>query len=421
MGLTEWFTKRQGGRTPPVGAQVWGTDPTGPVLQGPSSVQDQAQADRELLASIVESADDAIISKTLEGEITSWNIGAERLFGYSAEEMMGRSITTILPPELYGEEEDILARVRRGERIDQYETVRLHKDGSRVDVSVRISPIRDHQGRPIGASKVARNITPQKQAERALLEAQAELKKRKEDLELEVAARTAALTDTVQHLEAFAYTISHDLRAPLRAIKGLTLALREDYSPLYDEQGKDFADRVVDAVERMEQLIAALLSYSRIGKGEVPVVQIELEEYLPRLRTHWQAELNSKGGELEIAHHLPAVLANPTLLDQALTNLVSNALKFVAPGTVPHVQVQAESVDGMVRVEVIDNGIGIEPKHCSRLFQIFQRLHATDKYPGLGIGLLIVRKAVERMGGRVGVQSEPGKGSCFWLELPRAA
>jgi PAS domain S-box-containing protein len=420
MGLKQWFNQWQRNGRARADSRNSETDLAVQDPEGTDCAQEHAPVDRELLASIVESADDAIVSKTLEGIVTSWNIGAERLFGYTAAEMLGKPITTIIPPELYEEERQNLARLRRGERIAQYETVRRRKDGSRVEVSLRISPMRDRQGRLTGASKVARNITRQKQAERALLQAQTELKQRKEHLEQEVAARTAALTDTVQHLEAFAYTVSHDLRAPLRAIKGLTLALREDYSHLYDEQGKDFADRIVEAVERMEQLIAALLSYSRIGKGEVPVVEINLEEYLPRLRTHWQAELEARGGQLDIAHPLPAVLANPTLLDQALTNLVSNALKFVAPGTVPQVRLNADTGDGMVRLRVIDNGIGIEPKHCGRLFQIFQRLHTTEKYPGLGIGLLIVRKAVERMGGRVGVDSEPGKGSCFWLELPQA-
>lgn len=378
------------------------------------------ESDRELLASIVESADDAIVSKTLEGRITSWNIGAERLFGYTAAEVIGQSVTLIIPPELHAEERDILARLGRGERIEQFETVRLRKDGSRVDVSLRISPTRDRQGRLTGASKVARNITRQKQAERALLAAQAELTRRKEDLEREVAARTAALTETVQHLEAFAFTVSHDLRAPLRAIKGLTLALKEDYAQVYDQVGKEFAQRVVDAVERMEHLIAALLAYSRIGKGEIPVVQIDLDEYLPRLRQHWAAELQAHGGQLEIRGRLPAVLANPTLLDQALTNLVLNALKFVAPGVSPVVRVSADTHDGAIRLNVEDNGIGIEPAHFKKLFQVFQRLQPAEKYPGLGLGLLIVRKAAERMGGHVGVESQPGKGSCFWIELPKA-
>ena len=380
----------------------------------------RVESERELLASIVESADDAIVSKTLEGRITSWNIGAERLFGYTAAEAIGQSITLIVPPELQAEEQQILARLRRGERIEQYETVRLRKDGSRVEVSLRLSPTRDPHGGLTGASKVARNITRQKQAERALLAAQAELTRRQGDLEREIAARTAALTETIQHLEAFAYTISHDLRAPLRAVKGLTLALREDYAEVYDQTGNDFSQRIVEATERMEHLIAALLGYSRIGKGEIPVVQIDLDEYLPRLRQHWATELQAHGGQLKIAGPLPAVLANPTLLDQALTNLVSNALKFVSPGVSPAVSLTAEANNGAIRLIVKDNGIGIDPAQCKKLFQVFQRLHSAEKYPGLGLGLLIVRKAAERMGGRVGVQSEPGKGSCFWIELPRA-
>ena len=400
MGLRHWFRKWQG-----VSAR---------------RQAEHQERERALLASIVESADDAIISKTLEGRVTSWNIGAEHLFGYRAEEVLGQPISTIIPPEVQEEEQRILARLRRGECIGPYETVRLRKDGSRVEVSLRISPTRDAQGRLSGASKVARDITRQKQAERDLLRAQTELTRRKEDLEREVAARTAALTETIQHLESFAYTVSHDLRAPLRAIKGLTVALHEDYDHLYDQTGKDYARRVVEAAERLEHLIAALLAYSRIGKGEIPVVQVELADYLPRLREHWAGELQAHGAELEIAPRLPPVLANPTLLDQALTNLVFNAVKFVGPGSVPRVEISAEAFDGMVRLRVRDNGIGIEPSQCQKLFQVFQRLHSAEKYPGLGLGLVIVRKATERMGGRVGVESELGKGSCFWIELPAA-
>ena len=252
---------------------------------------------------------------------------------------------------------------------------------------------------------------------RKLSEAQSEHRK----LENELATRSAALTEANQQLEAFVYSASHDLRAPLRAVKGFTNALREDYAHLFNEQGKDYAQRIVDGTERMEQMVAGLLTYSRVGRGDMPLVSINLEEYLPKLSQQWEAQLKPSGGRLEIARPLPAVLANPVLLEQALTQLVSNAGKFIVPGTSAQVQLQAEESNGLVRIKVADNGIGIDPKHHPKLFQVFQRFQPADKYPGLGIGLAIVRKATQRMGGRAGLQEGAAQGSCFWIELPKAA
>jgi signal transduction histidine kinase len=254
-----------------------------------------------------------------------------------------------------------------------------------------------------------------RQTARRALEVQSKV----QALEKELAARMADLTDARQQLESFAYSASHDLRAPLRAVKGFTLALREDYGHLFNDEGKDYAQRIVDGVEHMEQLLAALLAYSRIGRGEIPLVKVELEEYLAKLSQQWAADFQARGARLEIARPLPAVTANPLLLDQALAQLISNALKFVPPGTVPQVQLQTEELNGAIRLKVADNGIGIDPKNHVKLFQVFQRFQPAEKYPGLGIGLAIARKAVERMGGRVGLDPQSPQGSCFWIELPK--
>jgi signal transduction histidine kinase len=239
-------------------------------------------------------------------------------------------------------------------------------------------------------------------------------------LEKELAARAAELAEARQQLESFAYSASHDLRAPLRAVKGFTLALREDYNHLFNDEGKDYAQRIVDGVEHMEKLLAALLTYSRIGRGELPLVKIELEEYVAKLSQQWEPDFKARGARLEITHPLPAVTANPPLLDQALTQLISNALKFVPPGTPPHVQVQTQDQNGAIRIKIVDNGIGIDPKNHVKLFQVFQRFQPAERYPGLGIGLAIVRKAAERMGGRAGLDPQ-SSGSCFWIELPKGS
>ena len=254
-----------------------------------------------------------------------------------------------------------------------------------------------------------------RQAARRANDAQAKV----QALEKELAARTADLADARHQLESFAYSASHDLRAPLRAVKGFTLALREDYGHLFNDEGRDYAQRIVDGVGHMEQLLTALLAYSRVGRGDMPLVKIELEEYLAKLSLQWSADFQARGARLEIARPLPTVTANPILLDQALAQLVSNALKFVPPGTVPHVQLQTEDLNGAIRIKVADNGIGIDTKNHPKLFQVFQRFQPSEKYPGLGIGLAIVRKAAERMGGRAGLDPESSKGSCFWIELPK--
>ena len=241
-----------------------------------------------------------------------------------------------------------------------------------------------------------------------------------QELEQELAARNAELAEARQQLESFVYSASHDLRAPLRAIKGFTLALREDYGQLFNEQGKDYAQRIVDGADRMEQMLAALLTYSRVGRGDIPLVNIDLEEFLPKLGEQWAAEVQAHGAQLEIARPLPSVTGHPLLLEQALTQLVANALKFVPPGSAPYVSLQTQESNGAIRIKVADQGIGIDPKHHPRLFGVFQRFNNTDKYPGLGIGLAIVRKAAERMNGKAGLEPQSSQGSCFWIELPKA-
>ena len=237
--------------------------------------------------------------------------------------------------------------------------------------------------------------------------------------EMELARCKRALVETARQLDEFVYAVSHDLRSPLRAIKGFTIALCEDHDRFFNEEGKNYARRIVNATERLEQMLAALLAYSRLGRGEVTLMKVELEKFLGKPGQRWAAQAGAKGGQLEIVGALPAVVANPLLLEQALDQIVSNAIKFTAPGTVPRVKLQIRQVGNNVRIEVLDNGIGIEPKHFSKLFQVFQRFGPSDTYPGIGVGLALVRRATEKMGGTLGAESKPGEGTCLWIELPR--
>lgn len=239
-------------------------------------------------------------------------------------------------------------------------------------------------------------------------------------LEERVRARTAQLQERNEELEAFAYSISHDLRSPLRAMEGFTQALIEDYGDRLDETGRHHAERVVTAARTMDRLIDDLLAYSRITRTELPLAPLDLRRLIEESLQQLDADLRSRNARVAVADSLPAVIGHGPTLAQVLANLVANAIKFVPPERTPDVRIKAEPRDGRVRLWVEDNGIGIAPEHHERIFRVFERLHRAAEYPGTGIGLAIVRKAMERMGGISGLESEPGRGSRFWIELPRA-
>ena len=224
--------------------------------------------DLQRLAAIVDSSDDAIISKDLNGTIQSWNPAAERIFGYTEAEAVGRSITIIIPEDRLGEEKDVLSHIRRGERVDHYETVRVKKGETLCPISLTVSPIRDSGGVIVGASKIARDLTPRVQAMQ---------------LERLVRERTADLETANAQLEAFAYSVSHDLRAPLRGMQGLSQALLEDYGDRLDELGRDYARRIVNEAALMGQLIQDLLAYSRIERVEMPMEPVDMGGVPPTL------------------------------------------------------------------------------------------------------------------------------------------
>jgi PAS domain S-box-containing protein len=381
--------------------------------------QKQAQEVHNRLAAVVEFSDDAIISKTLDGIVTTWNNGAERIFGYVAEEMIGKPITILIPPDRINEEPAILERLRRGERIDHYETIRRRKDGTLLNISLSVSPIRDADGRIVGASKIARDVTERVRAEAALREAQEKLSRHAEELERQVNERTTALRQTVGELESFSYSISHDLRAPLRAMQSFALILSEECGSEISPQAKDYIRRITNAAERMDRLIRDVLTYSRVARGEIQLVSIPLEPLLHEIIESYP-ELRAKSADIQLKGPFPAVLAHEAILSQCISNLLGNAIKFVASGVTPSVRIWSElTKDGSAaRLFFKDNGIGIDPGFHAKIFGIFER--ASTQYEGTGIGLAIVKKGMERIGGRAGVESAPGEGSTFWLELKLA-
>lgn len=523
----------------------------------------QMETQGHLLAAIVESSDDAIISKDLNGIITSWNSGAQRIFGYTADEIIGKSVTILMPLDRREEEPYILARLRKGERIDHFETIRRRKDGTDLHISLTISPVKDMRGKIVGASKIARDISERKRTEwqqQALYELAAsvnravalpeiyeasliaichcqnanrasillydaegvmrfkawrglseeyrrkveghspwkrddsapqpicvddvakaaldedlravvaregiqalafipityegrllgkfmvyydaphhfvpeelrpvqtiisqvafaiERQRAGEYLERTVNERTASLREAIAQMEEFSYTISHDLRAPVRAMQCYAEVLMEDYGARLDESAKKYLDRIIGAGTRMDRLIQDILTYSRLSRREIQLQPVSLDK-LARDIVRQYLDMASVQAEISVEGPLLSVLGHEPSLGQAISNLLSNALKFVAPGTSPKVHLRTEQRNGDVRLWVEDNGIGIKPEYQHRLFSVFERVHPEKKYEGTGIGLAIVRKAAERMGGKVGVESNGLAGSRFWIQLPAA-
>src|SRR5207245_2688832 len=239
--------------------------------------------------------------------------------------------------------------------------------------------------------------------------------------EQEIERRADELGAVNKELEAFSYSVSHDLRAPLRAMQGFAQALNEDFADRLGPVAQDYTRRIVAAACRMDTLIQDLLADSRLSRAQMLLQPLDLRSVMAQIRTHTEGEFRDREASVEVAipEAFPQVMAHPTTLVQVVTNLLTNAVKFVGSGVRPHVRVWAEERDEWGRLWVEDNGIGIAPEHHDRIFRVFERLHGSEMYPGTGIGLAIVAKGTERMGGRAGVESTPGEGSKFWIELPK--
>ncbi len=363
------------------------------------------------MAAVVRSSNDAVVTKTLDGIITSWNAAAEQLFGYTSAEAVGKPVLILIPEERRAEEQEILSKIRQDEQVEHYETLRRRKDGSLVPVSLTISPVRNLAGQIVGASKIVRDITEQKRIEDAI-------KLLNADLEGRVLARTAALQVMIRELDTFAYTVAHDLRAPLRTIHSLSEIVLEESSALLPETSRRHLARICQAGSRMDRLIRDLLAYSRITREDVVLKPVDLDRHLREVEQSLGEELRRADPILSVDGRLGSVVGSESGIHQVLSNLIANAIKFVARGVRPAVRLRTEAMPGSIRLWVEDNGIGIAPEHHAKLFKVFERLNVSDEYPGTGIGLSIVKRAVERMQGRLGVESDLGSGSRFWVELP---
>ena len=358
---------------------------------------------RLLVESVV---DYGIFSMDAGGHITSWNVGAERIKGYTAEEILGKHFSVFYTEEdrRGGLPEHVL-RTATEQGHFEGEGWRVRKDGTRFWASVVVTALRDEDGTLYGFSKVTRDMSDRK----ALLE---ELKRHATELEIRVQEREQSNAE----LEAFAYSVSHDLRAPLRAIVGFAEALQEDCATDLNQQGREFLDEIIKAAARMNALVQDLLEYGRVSRVNLQLGPVNLrsaiEDAIRQLG-------NDHGGSLDV--QVPDdlwVRAHPQALTQVTFNLLSNGFKFHKKNLSPEVILRAQAHNASVRLSVTDKGIGIAPQHRDRIWQVFERLHDRETYPGTGIGLAIVKRAIARMEGSCGVESEVDKGSTFWIELP---
>jgi PAS domain S-box-containing protein len=379
----------------------------------------QAETALLRLAAIVESSDDAIIGKDLSSNITSWNRGAEKIFGYTAGEMVGTSIMRLIPADRQDEENMILSKIKHSESVEHFETLRQVKDGGQIDVSVTASPIKDASGKVTGVSKVVREITERKAAEEKIRQLNV-------DLEQRVTERTAQLKSANEELEAFSYSVSHDLRAPLRHVMGFVNLLLKDAGQSLSEKSLQHLNTISKSTKRMGDLIDDLLTFSRVGRAEMQKATVNLDELVKDTLGDFQTETSGRTIVWDI-HPLPVVRADRALLRLVLVNLISNAVKFTSHraeakieiGCVETVEGQEARDESQIVIFVRDNGAGFDPQYAHKLFGVFQRLHSNEEFEGTGIGLANVQRIIQRHDGRVWAEGAVDGGATFYFSIPK--
>lgn len=367
----------------------------------------QSEEIRRLLSAIVEFSDDAIISKDLNGIIRSWNKAAERIYGYTAEEAIGKPVLMLIPEDLPNEEPSILEHIRKGERVDHYQTIRKRKDGKLINVSLTVSPIKDEKGVIIGASKIARDVTERVKAEQMLIENETRLRK-----------LTMALSNSNSELEQFAYVASHDLKEPLHVVSSFTHLLEKRIDPKLEKDEREYLKFIKQGIQQAQILIKDLLEYSRLGR-EKEKQETDLSLVLNEVLLNLRVIIENTHAVIK-SDPMPKIMANHLGMVRIFQNLLSNALKYRSQKP-PEITISVESKENEFVFSIKDNGIGIDPQYSSRIFDMFQRLHSKSEYSGSGIGLAICKRVVENHGGRIWVSSELGQGSTFFFTMPKEA
>jgi PAS domain S-box-containing protein len=387
------------------------------------------------LAAIVGSSEDAIVGKRLDSTVVSWNKGAERIFGFTAEEMIGASILKIFPPDRVHEEERIVAAISRGERIEHFESQRIRKDGRRIEVSISVSPILDPAGNVVGAAKIARDITDARRMEQTLrllntqLESQAESLREANQRLLAALSAAKVARDEAERANRvkseFLASMSHELRTPLNAISGYADLMNAGIAGELPRLYREYVDKIQRSQRHLQQMITGVLDFSKLEAGTLP---LELEEtrvadVLARVEPLVEAQAALKRQVLHIA--LPqrslTVIADPDRALQIVLNLLTNAIRFTPPDGAISVDAAMHGADA-VAIRVCDNGPGIADADAERVFEPFVQLdHSLSRRPdGAGLGLAISRDLARAMGGDLTLQSAPGRGATFVLTLPRS-
>lgn len=363
---------------------------------------------------LVEGVEDyAIYMLDMHGRITTWNAGAERIMGYRAQEIVGRRFHRFYSPDdVERKKPDQALAVATAEGRFQDERWQVRKDGTQYWASFVITALRDDTGKLTGFSTISRDVTKRKHAEDEIHRLNAELEDR-------VQARTAELQAAYQEMEAFSYSISHDLRAPLIHIAGFVEMLKADLGPGLDEKSSRHLQTICDSTENMGRMIADLLTFSRISRADMHKVRFNLTDTMKDVRRDLQAQ-TQKRQVTWVIPELPDVQGDPFMLRQALYNLLGNALKFTRNRAEARIEVTVETTDREHIFAVRDNGAGFDMKYASKLFGVFQRLHSANEFEGTGIGLANVRRIIARHGGRTWAEGELDAGATFYFSLPIA-
>jgi PAS domain S-box-containing protein len=360
--------------------------------------QRKGEVKQRILASIVESTEDAIISKTLEGIITSWNKGAEKIFKYTEEEVLGKHITLLIPVDQLDEEKLIIGKIIRGEKLDHFETTRVTKDGRLIPISLTVSPIKNSDGTIIGASKIARDITLQKQAEQAI-------QQHSENLELLNAKK-----------DEFISIASHELKTPLTSMKGFLELLNSNE---LEPQNKLYVQKALSNTNKLERLIYDLLDVSKIQAGQLQltITEFDIDKLITECIHEAQAgtfahNIINKGGMAN-----PTIYADRNRIEQVIINLLSNAIKYSPKGG--NIIVKTSGTDTTIIISIQDSGIGLAMVDQEKIFDRFYRSNQKEfTATGFGLGLYICSQIIKRHKGRIWVESEMGSGSTFYFELP---
>lgn len=355
-----------------------------------------AEQDRQQMAALVESAEDAILSKNLDGIVRTWNPGAERMLGYRADQIIGKPVTLLIPENRLDEEVMIIEKIRSGQRVAHFETVRRRADGSPIEVSLTISPIVDRTGTVVGASKIMRDISKRKQREADLRRTNAELQQMNKDL------------------DDFVYTASHDLRAPLTAVSELAQWILED-DPSISAETRSRIELIRGRIERMKRLLNDIRDYARAGRSNEPTgTSLSASELVADVvRT---AHIPS-GFKIECDPKLQGITVARMPLEQVFHNLISNAIKH-HDGATGTIEITANSDGSWHRFSVADDGPGVPPEYRESIFEMFKTLKPRDAVEGSGMGLALVRRYVEKLGGQCGCEARNGRGARFWFQWP---